>query len=101
MKIFVAEFKTVLKTTTNELSFTEEVVDYGLTSSEKFTISPIRIENEKLYYSTKIECPGISLLMNSEYERNESKLTLKQRLKDLNKPNKEELLGYRYFELKE
>merc|ERR1712062_153126 len=95
------EFKTVLKTTTNELSFTDEVVDYGLTSSEKFTISPIRIENNKLYYSTKIECPGISLLMNSKYERDGAKLTLKQRLKNLNKPTVEELIGFRYFELKE
>ena len=87
------EFQTILKSTKMDLSFDHETYDTGLTSSEKYTISKITIEDGKLKHKTHLEAPGVSIDIFNTYSRNDNELTIEQSV--------EEVSGHRTFKLKE
>merc|ERR1711990_129114 len=61
--------QTILKSTDEPLYFDRERNTFGLTRTEKITISPVKIEGNTMSHISKFEKPGISVDIHVLYEK--------------------------------
>merc|ERR1719427_214376 len=81
--LFVS-FQTILKNSDQTLSFENPVQMFGLTSSEKITIRPIKIENGILYQTNVMEFPGMETFqVQNNYEVTGDEMTLTQTIDNI------------------
>merc|ERR1712131_6789 len=77
-------FQTILKNSDQTLSFEKSIQIFGLTSSEKITIKPIKIENGILYQTNVMDFPGMETFeVYNEYKITGNEMTLTQTIGDI------------------